>query len=265
MSGVIEELSGYPKENWDWNRLTATRKIICDWVDRYVVYQSYVGADYPYDPVTGFNASGAYCTGGTIEPLEAKGLGANDIAIYEKALITLEYRVPDPETGTPIREEGVGPTAALGSDSFSSNTEFLTLDHTDFQWATGTKPLKPKEAPAKLIFSLNWTRTLENVVTPIAGGLGEVILENIGSVNDLPINAANTAGFTFPAETLLYTKPTINKQGANSARVTLNFVYRPQGWNKFYRADIERFDIITFRNGIIFKTYKPKSFTGFNL
>jgi hypothetical protein len=59
-------------------------------------------------------------------------------------------------------------------------------------------------------------------------------------------------GITFPAQTLLFNPPTINRKittaGAQAWTVACRFSYRASGWNKSWRAATQQWEQVYYRN-----------------
>lgn len=174
-------------------------------------------------------------------PFKAEQKGSDDVAAYEKALITVEYGPP--KGGAPPEDvEGV-----LMSESLEPTAEFLTEDYTQFQWGSGATgiPLKENEAPGRLMRGLDYVVTLHQVTT-----LPASTLSHVGFVNSVAISpkTVGLTGLTFAIETLLYQPPTIQRvittEGAKKWTVTKRYTYKPnwdganaRGWNWFWRAE----------------------------
>jgi hypothetical protein len=125
--------------------------------------------------------------------------------------------------------------ADLVSESLEPTAEFQILDYTRFRW--GSKdgdPILEGEAPGKVTRSLALTRQLFKLTT-----IPTDVLDMIGKVNDASY-VSTLLGLTFPAQTLLFQPPsmgrTITTAGSKGWNLTMRFHYKPNGWNKFWRA-----------------------------
>ena len=163
--------------------------------------------------------------------------------IYAEALITVSY---DSSVEEDLIAESLEPTA-----------EFITLDYRNFQWDDGT-PLNEQEAPGKLLRGLNYSQQRFSLTSIHAD-----FYNLIGGVTDAD-HMSSLLGFTFPAETLLYEPPksqrTITTQGDKGWNLTTNWKYKPEGWNKFWRAKTQTFGEIK-KNEVgtpTYKNYKPE-------
>lgn len=82
-------------------------------------------------------------------------------------------------------------------------------------------------------WSVNWTEEI-----PVSTSL----LSLAGQVNNATITSVSL-GLTFAAETLYYQFPTIRRtvfeSGTNLANVSVEFLYKPSGWNKFFQPGVQ--------------------------
>lgn len=247
---IYHEMPGYPKEQWTFGDLRATRKLICNWTDRYTVYNSFFSPPkvYPY-------AASTLCIarGGSIEPFEAKidaGL-TDDIAVYEKAIVTIEYGSP----GASSEGEFLSGDAII-NESIAAFAEFLTLDPSLFKWANGD-PLKDDEAPGRQVHGLTYTYRRVNAPLPLSGN----ILSFVGKVNQAAVDLVTVgAGMQFGIETLLYIRPEIERRDGNTANVVLYFQYNPNGWNKWWRVKTQAFEEMQTVEGQPYKNYPVANF-----
>lgn len=237
MTTLYEEMHGYPIEKYDRLGFSATRKVICDWSIRHtvVVLLAYSPSVYPYNAATPQWGS-AIVQNVTVEPFPGKetnaGVGQTDIAVYEKAIVTVEYATPGFSGESKQIESGV-----LVSEKFDTFTEFLTLDPSKFTWKSDGKQLSDAEAPGRQIHGLTWAYTRHDAPLPLDTDVTDFIgMVNDAAVTSLSAGSAAFNGLLFPAETLLYIKPEITLKGAEKATVTLHFQYNPQGWNRFWRT-----------------------------
>ncbi len=143
----------------------------------------------------------------------------------------------------------------LVSESLEPTADFITLDHRFFRWnAANGSPLKQNESPGKLRRGLNLARTLYNVPQPLTGQL----LTAVGGVNQAQY-VSTLLGLTFPIGTLLFTPPnlqiTVDTQGTDGYTVAMKFMYRPEGWNKYWRAESQSYQEIFIVGGSAYKSY----------
>ena len=242
LEGIItvdhEELDGSPTESYDDQGFKAVRVLQCAWADRLTLAEElrggnrYVGDQYVYTrPQRYPHYEQATVADVSIAPFGATQAGADTTqASYPYARLTVTYRVPD--YGSNPAEEI---EETLVTESLEPAAEFLTLPHEGYFWKDGADwvPLTETEAPQKLLRMLEWVYTRHQQTH-----LPSAVLDLVGKVNDSTVTST-TLGLSFPAGTLLYNPPQLEREitttGAKAWRVTYRFTYRPSGWNKFPR------------------------------
>ncbi len=142
---------------------------------------------------------------------------------------------------------------------FSTTAEFLTLPYANFAWDDAdTKPLTPEDAPGYLVQSTSMTLHWQNLTTypalaVTATGLVNSVALTMRSVNDLAI------------ETLLYVGPhvrsTVTAAGHKKIALTLNFIYRQTGWNKFMNPHTGAWSSIYVIGGAAYSPYLSTDLT----
>lgn len=147
----------------------------------------------------------------------------------------------------------------LVSESLEPTADFITLDHRFFRWgAANGPPLKQNEAPGRLRRGLNLARTLYNVPSPLTTQL----LTAVGGVNNAQY-VSSLLGLTFPIGTLLFTPPnlaiTVDTTGTDGYTVAMKFMYRPEGWNKYWRSDAQAYQELFIVGGSAYKSYPEVS------
>lgn len=171
-------------------------------------------------------------------------------AVYDTAQILLTYSSPS----TNVDESTSGD---LYSETLEPYVEALRLNPERFRWGASTGDLVHKEeAPSKQFYGVNIVRTIYNAVS-----LPGEVFTSIGGVNDFAYTSL-TLGQTFDAETLLYQPPflsrTIKIDGSREWTVTMKFCYKPEGWNRFWRAGVSPADWYEFfdvQAGAVYKNY----------
>jgi len=211
------------EEQWGEGEITCSVVLRCTWDNRHLLVADLIGnaKEWPY----GSFSYPPRCKTAAIRPAattyEEDGQGID----YQDALVTANY-----STNVDENEE-----EDLMSESLEPTTEFLTLDHKRFRWGSETgDPVQEGEAPGKLVKGLNLVRKLFKVTAIPAS-----VLTLPGSVNNAPYTSS-ILGLTFPAETLLFSPPTLERTittgGVRAWNVTLKFSYKVGGWNQFWRA-----------------------------
>lgn len=221
------EVHGSIKENVGRGFESASVDLMCDWADRHDVVAAIVGARLLW-PHAGDYIRVPYATSAGIKPLDSKPTTDGQGLIYEKAIVSVNYSYSDGEDPETLMSESLEPTA-----------EFLTLDYRRFAWAKSDDSeaedgLTEGEAPGKLMRGLNIVRTLYKVTS-----VPSQVLSCYGHVNQAGYTSS-LLGLTFPAETLLYCPPTMDRtfttDGSEGFDIQLKFQYKGPGWNKYWRA-----------------------------
>jgi len=165
---------------------------------------------------------------------------------------------------------GILTTTAIGSfdlvaESLEPYGDFIRQDYTLFRWGgKNGDPLKPEEAPGRYMPKLKLVRRIYRLST-----LPDDTLSAIGKCN-LAAYASPLLGVTFPAETLVYGEPnlerTISTSGSEGWNYTQQWTYDPNGWNKYWRAETglwEEIYMVT-ESGVAlpWKSYPPTDFSG---
>lgn len=194
--------------------------------------------------------------GASSQPFPAQYTTVGQVCVYDYALVTVNYshKIVD------VFTESLEPTA-----------EFVTVDHLKFAWgAADGIPLLEAEAPGFLLKSCNLVRTLYNLPSLPAN-----LLDLIGKSNDADYTSA-LLGLTFPEETLLFQPAmptrTFTTTGTTGWTLQLKFSYKPQGWNKFWRAgaagdnpgEAGNWDQIYYvESGDVYKPHPPADFSAY--
>jgi len=220
---------------------TVSVTLQCAWTDRWSLADDIVGNQLAYP-----DAANLFGKSASIRPLASQGAASSQSIEYTDALVTITYANLDPSEGEESGED-------LLSESLEPTAEFMTLDYHDFIWSDDSSPLKEGEAPGKLILGLEYQRTLYKQ-TSIPGS----VLTLPGHVNSNSVTAS-TLGLTFPAGTLLYKCPTLNRTITSDGeyRWTINYKYsvRYTGWNKYWRASSGAWAEIKTKAGATYKSY----------
>jgi hypothetical protein len=261
ISVPFEEMERSPTEDFAPEGFRAQRVLRCAWADRLKLADELQGSflsggSYIYDlPHLYPHRTGVRCVGvggivGHDEDRPMPNGGDTTVAIYQYALMTAQYA-----NATPVGEGGGG-SAELTTETIEPFSEFTTMPATGLMWgSTSGTPLDSQEVVGRLKRGFNWVFTRLNVATVPAE-----YASLIGSVNDAAITSAQL-GFTFEAESLLYTPPIltrrVNADGVTSRwTITTRFTYSPPSWNLFYRPSVNNYVAIFNAAGQV-KPYTP--------
>jgi len=243
---VCEE-SGQISENFSPDGITCSVVLACAWSIRHDVVTDIVGGK-EYWPHGSF-VKRPFAVSAAIVPRPAKGTTTGQSIDYPQALITVNYerKKLDPEQ--------------LASESLEPTAEFITQDHKRYVWGSSTgNPLTEAEAPGRIVRGLNLVRTIYKLPSvPVS------LLSLPGTCNDTSY-VSSLLGLTFPAETLLFSPPTLDRtietDGSEGFNLSLKFSYKPEGWNKFWRAESESYEeIYDTQSEAVYKNYPLADFS----
>ena len=239
----IDELKGSPAESGSLSGVEATATILVPWSLRWLIVDDIVGLrrSYPHAP-----SSGSIALSASITPFGASTDDGQGLT-YEKAQIAIKYGQLD---GQAID----GGSGTVYAESLQPSAEFTPLNFKKFRWGSASgEQLLESEAPGKLEVGLDYVQKQYQLSTVPAA-----VLSTIGNVNS-GSQVAAILGLTFPAETLLYTTPTLDRTldsaGNGKWDLTMAFSYKPNGWNKFWRADTQAYDRIYIAGGVQYNNY----------
>ncbi len=236
ISVSYSEMQGSPSEGVARTGMkTATRKLECAWTDRWTLMTELLTEDYENEAGTLMKN-----TGNTSAPFPAANTGATTVATYEKALVTANYAILE----ITLEEDEEGEER---SESIEPTAEFLSIDGKQLRWeANDGKPVAESDYPSKLFvgFDYIFTKTFQE-------DLPAAVLDLIGTVNAVAVHPTSEGmeTFSFPAKTLLYQPPsiqrTINPEGVLTWTVNYRFTYKSNEdkgdtqrcWNYFFHAD----------------------------
>jgi len=248
MPVTMYEMDGFPKERWQDNKFSATRKLLVDWDERYQALAELTagaGQLYPY-----LANAGIRCKDVAVERAPGKQdqvtPSSSGLATYEYAMLTAEYRVPSygepqpyPASVSPVLHND--PSAAI-SETLRPSTEALQMPADLFEWSDGTA-LLDDEAPVRQVHRMEYTLTRHNQTSVPAAAVSYV-----GNVNSESISPILYPDVVFPAHTLLFMPPNIDIASDSDGNVLFNvaysFAYKEEGWRKFWRADTESYETI---------------------
>lgn len=241
------EVHGSRSENYSMDSgLEASVQLRCAWADRYDLIQDIL-LGHAVWPNAGIAACKAISAGSVPEG----GIYITDgqSCEYETALVTVNY-------STKIHD--------LLSESIEPTVQFQTLDYKRFRWtAANGDPLLEGEAPGKQKRGLNLCRTLYEINPPLPTAL----LNQTGNINTTAY-VSSILGLTFPARTLLYHPPQLNRtfksDGNKAFTIQLKFTFEKNEWNKFWRAKTETYEeIFDVTAGAAYENYPEGDFSDF--
>lgn len=199
----------------------------CPWADRYTVANDVLNRAWP---------GGGGMLAGEIDIVPAPSSAyrvTNGENIYDEALITISYDVA---------ELGNLDTASYPPDSGASRkyreslepfVEYYKLPKDNFAFGSATgRALTPEEAPLRQFRGFQLIRTIYGVENLPSD------LLTLGDHTNSAQYVSASLGITFPVDTLLFCKPTIERTveiGGNKAfNLTIKFAHKDQGWNKYW-------------------------------
>lgn len=228
--------------------VAAKVELRCNWADRFLLMADLLATPRVW-PNGGFVVPPRAATAAS-KPFPSQYLTVGQACEYEHAIVTVNYSHKIVDTIA----ESLEPTA-----------EFVTVDHKQFRWNDAFGPrLLEGEAPGFLLKSCNLVRTFYN-----QPALPSNMLTLIGKSNSAIYNST-LLGLSFGVETLVFQPPTMNRTftttGTNGWTLQTKFSYKPQGWNKFWRAAANNgqgdWAEIWHVNGLaVYKPYPPGDFS----
>lgn len=231
----------------DW---TAQATLQVPWASRYDLAFDVLSnqREWPYGSHN-LKPRAASCT---MRPLLSSATQSDQGFVYQDALVTFNYLVPNAD----------GEGNNLIAEEIESATEFITLDHTRFRWAGQFgEPLLADESPGRLNRTVRFKRTYYQVAPPL-----HVDYLNLPGTSNVASVASSGFGVTFGAQTLVFEDPVVSrtiKTDGSGFALTLqtSFIYRASGWNKFWRAKTQSFASIYLHGGAEYFNYPPASWT----
>ena len=252
----VEELDDSPQESWEKSgRFNATRKLKVPWADRNTLARQLLGNRVTL-PQSYPDRSTALARSVEIDHLAEKIVNAGSgsaatINTYEHAVLTVRYA--DPEPGSAEDPQ------TLATESLEPSAEFITLPADNLHWGSATGPLlKDAEAPGRIIAMVDWVYKRNRV--PFVNSAMFALQSHCNQAEVTSL----TLGVTFPAETLLYSTISLEREiyadGADAWSVTFRFTYREPGWNVFWRADLNAWVSIYHTDGTLIKPIPTGNF-----
>lgn len=255
------ELANSPRETFDEDGFKAVMSFECAWTDRIELAKQLAGGatlfpdgrtrridpfEYPYGtsgqvpPGTSAPLGTApVCVGVEVEPLADSRQSQNTdtrFSSYSKAIVAATFRVPTwKRLAVPTTSGGQAGDYEWVTETLEPSAEFITMPNQKLWWnAAKTEPVAESEAPGFLVKMMEWTRTRHRVIRPHAS-----VFDLQGCVND-SVLSSEKFNRQFAAETLLYVpprlEPVVMPDGTKAHDLVMRFLYRAEGWNKFWHA-----------------------------
>lgn len=249
------EEHGSVTENLDLDKAEAKVTLRCAYNDRWDLVGDLLGYLRPWPGCVGW-ANPPRARKASIKSAGDCGHAVGQGIVYEEALVDVDYST-ESDTGDGGEESGQD----IVAESLEPTVEFLTLDHKRFRWSSGD-PLLEGEAPGMQVRSLAIKRTHYRVVPPLNAGLVSLV----GYCNSAQYTSS-LLGLTFAAQTLLFQPPSLSRKittdGERAFDISMSFVYKPDGWNKFWRTKTQQYESIYDEDGNIVYNYPPGNFASF--
>lgn len=242
------EIAGSWKEDVTDEETMAVVSLQCAYDDRWDLVADIVGNRKAWPKAPGSAAVTPRASKAAIQGMGERADTSGQECTYDEAIVTVTYTT---RQLAPDEEEN------LFAEELVPSVEMLTLPYTMFRWTSGTgEPLQENEAPAYPLWSLTLNRTVYKVASVPAG-----VLTFVGRTN-LANYTSSVLGLTFNAETLLYQGGSINRTISTDFNlafdVQLSFGYKPETWNKFFRAKTGAYDeIFVSGGGSAYKNFAP--------
>jgi hypothetical protein len=237
------EIPGSPTQSLDarTGQLTAERRFVCDWLDRFDLQDFLLGwahREYEY-------YEGVYATGVSIAPYldtpPEKESGDNNRVLYEKALVTVTYEtmVGEPKSGS------TGGGNVTGCDfceqSCDIETQFVSYPSGTLYWGDGTA-LDDGQSPEKMFHIKNYQVVFHNAKTIPTSWDGLIGTVNIatyemdirGNLTDIAIGNILFKGYS--------QRRSLNTFGTAGWDLTCSFAeimndISSDAWNHFWNPD----------------------------
>lgn len=216
-------------ENFGRLHSSATRTLLCRWADRATVIDGLRGGTVIVGGVATFTPPAAYPDApwlpvDSIDVIGVAGedglsVGANGMIAYTWARLKVVYKPPDYNETTE--------TGSLALD-FSTEVFSVPQGQPSFQYSFDAAPVPPEACPSIRQTTVTFVRTRRNVAAiPTA-----TILALAGTVNAAAFEGAAIGTVRFDGAS---TQRRLTTAGEENWDITYKFVYRPSGWNSFFR------------------------------
>ena len=261
-----EELKGSPVESGGPGGLKATMKFIGPWDERFEFVQSQFLARNPVYPHRIDDTFGtltanvrpiSYTMAGfkpESQKLQATALSSGrdqtKISKYDFALVSITYALPS--ATDPIEIRGDRGRGDFISERFLPTSEFVTLEHQDFEWESGDA-ITENEAPGKLINGMDYIFTRHRTLFVPQDLL--ILNDHVNTATLRPLTPV-LARLSFPPETVLLRGSEISRaesQTGETTKATVSYRFSLRmhqnagestihGWNSFFRARTQEWE-----------------------
>lgn len=231
----------------------------CAWADRDALVNDILGNLRLFPGTSGSGAPVALRASVVPAPDSATTEPGGQVLAYQDALVTIQYDRLN-ITGRELGEDTI-----LVSESLEPSIQYSKLDHKMFRWGGVREfPLRENEAPGRPLYSMSLTRTHYKVPAPLPTEL----LTCIGQCNSSSYYSA-LLGLTFPEETLLFQPAgltrNVTSEGVEAFNVKMRFMFKPEGWNRFWCALTNQYEQIFYVNPLLgtdpVKQFPPGDFS----
>lgn len=262
MAVTYQEAPDSPTEQWSATKVSATRKVHCNWSDRYDVanyFTSYSGRQYPF-------FTGSFlplATDITIEPFDENPTEETPAdptkASYTKAMLTIQYETPNGEDQNEGDGTGNPNGITLVEEDYGSNIEVVTISNRTLKWNTSGDALPDGETPIFPMYNGEYSVVYHNMTS-----LPSDLFDLVGHINSGSFATAYL-GITFAAKTLLYQGPsvsrTVSTAGASLYTVELRFSHKANTWEKFFDSSTDTWDTLKKSDGTSFTPFEVSDFS----
>ena len=182
----------------------------------------------------------AYTQVPTVARVGIEGEGINSVVnqcfVYSRARVAVEYDTI---------------STSLVSEELIPTVTYQTEDYRQFLWGASDAagvPLLENQAPGRPLYGMKLRRTLFNLPS-----IPAQVLTLVGKSNNADY-VSSFLGLTFAEETLAFVPPSIRRTlstgGGTGWNLVLNFMYKEDGWNRWWRGANQGYERI-YRRGVL--------------
>lgn len=260
------EKHGTRKENMAISESPFDASVVleCTWGNRAALVNDLLltPQPWPYAAAGGITPYAVRCS---VMPAPTTYTQADQGITYTNAEVTVYYSA----NISRYSDEEDPPTIQIYSESIEPDIEFNTVPNSGKSYFFDTSnigvPARPLPDPESIIeenfpvaypsFNLRLVRTLYHLAA-----VPTTALTSINKINATDYTSS-TLGLTFPAKTLLFEPPTLQRSistaGSDGWTCTAKFHYRQSTWEKFWNPKSAAFEYIRSRRGPGFAPFTP--------